>query len=66
MHYLVVCGWVSDHKQTRFTKCLLDLIGERSRSEPAGDGVGSSVKGKLQDGTLDTEQEMRMVLEREF
>ena len=50
--YLVVGGWVSHNEKAWLAKSLLDLIGECSGSEPAGDGVGSSVVGKLQDGPL--------------
>ena len=50
--HLVVGGWVSDNEKAWLAKSLLDLIGECSGSEPAGDGVGSGVVGKLQDGPL--------------
>ena len=50
--YLVVSSWVRDDQNARFTEGSLDLIGERTRSEPSSNGVGASVTGKLEDGSL--------------
>ena len=52
MHYLVVRRRISNYKKAWFTERLLDLIGECSRSEPASNGVGTSVVGKLEYSTL--------------
>ncbi len=45
---------VCDDEEAGLPERLLDLIGEGSWREPPGDGMGTSVVSKLQDGTLDT------------
>lgn len=49
---LMISSWVCHNEKTWLTKCLLDLVGEGPWCESACDGVGTSVVGKLQDGTL--------------
>jgi hypothetical protein len=50
--YLVVSPWVRYNQDARFTEGGLDLIGECTGSEPTSDGMGTSVTGKLEDGSL--------------
>lgn len=49
---LVVGRRVGDDQETRLAESLLDLIGERTRSEASSDGRRLRVVGVLQDGAL--------------
>ncbi len=51
--HLVVTPGVGHNEEAWLPESLLDLIGEGARSETAGDGMGASVVGKLQNGSLD-------------
>jgi len=50
--YLVISGWIGEDQETRLHELLLDLIGESTGGESAGDGLSSSVVSELKSGTL--------------
>ena len=59
----MVSGRVGHNEKARLAKSLLNLIGECSRGEPAGNGIGSSVVSKLQDGSLGRDQNNQQIEE---
>ena len=49
---LVVSPWIGDQKHARLHERILDLIGQRTRSEPAVNILSPCVLRKLENGTL--------------